>query len=221
MTTQKQLAANRQNALSSTGPKTPGGKAVSRFNALRHGLRAESVLIPDEDPQAHRAFCQTLVEELQPAGEMEAVLVERIVTTAWRLRRVGRVEAGLFVHNHYDALAERAKRAASSHERTSLDLLGESLNETAITNKEAHARALREVDAAEALRDANANATAAAFARDQADTFGKLTRYEAALERSLYKALHELQRLQLVRAGRAALAPIAVDVTADTDCPAG
>jgi selenocysteine lyase/cysteine desulfurase len=39
----------------------------------------------------------------------------------------------------------------------------------------------------------------------------KVARYETHLERSLYKALHELQRLQAVRTGNGG-APIAFDV---------
>lgn len=44
------------------------------------------------------------------------------------------------------------------------------------------------------------------------DTFAVLSRYEAALERSLYGALHELQRLQASRATGDVLAPAVVDV---------
>jgi hypothetical protein len=40
MTTQKQLEANRKNALRSTGPKTDLGKSISRLNATEHGLYA-------------------------------------------------------------------------------------------------------------------------------------------------------------------------------------
>jgi hypothetical protein len=40
----------------------------------------------------------------------------------------------------------------------------------------------------------------------------KFTRYEAFLERSLHKNLHELQRLQASRAGVAVPLPVAVDV---------
>lgn len=44
------------------------------------------------------------------------------------------------------------------------------------------------------------------------DVFSKLTRYEAALERGLFRALHELQRLQAARAGERVPLPVAVDV---------
>lgn len=43
----------------------------------------------------------------------------------------------------------------------------------------------------------------------------KVTRYEASLERSLYKALHELQRMQAARQGQHVPPPVAVDVTGD------
>ena len=38
MATEKQIAANRTNALRSTGPKTAAGRARSGRNAFRHGL---------------------------------------------------------------------------------------------------------------------------------------------------------------------------------------
>ena len=38
MTSPAQIAANRRNAMRSTGPRTATGKARSRCNAFRHGL---------------------------------------------------------------------------------------------------------------------------------------------------------------------------------------
>jgi hypothetical protein len=40
MTSEKRIAANRRNALRSTGPRTQDGKSRSRLNAVKHGLAA-------------------------------------------------------------------------------------------------------------------------------------------------------------------------------------
>ncbi len=45
------------------------------------------------------------------------------------------------------------------------------------------------------------------------DAFSKLSRYETAIERTLYRALHELERLQEKRKGLAVPPPLARDVT--------
>ena len=67
MTSDKQAQANRRNALKSTGPKTPEGKAAVRYNAMRHGLLSEDVvLLPGEDEAALRELGELLREELQP-----------------------------------------------------------------------------------------------------------------------------------------------------------
>ena len=48
---------------------------------------------------------------------------------------------------------------------------------------------------------------------DRANAFSKLSRYETALERSFYEALHELQRLQAARYAEGNVSPpLAVDV---------
>ena len=86
---------------------------------------------------------------------------------------------------------------------------------TCINLKRRFGQALEEAAQAESLRDSDATAAATAFCRDTSDTFSKLARYETTLERSLYKALHELQLLQTARAGRAARAPVTVDVNVD------
>ena len=60
MMSDRKAAANRQNALKSTGPKTPEGKAAVRHNALKHGLLAEQELLPDEDEDALRELGERL-----------------------------------------------------------------------------------------------------------------------------------------------------------------
>ena len=54
MTSYRQIEANRRNAVKSTGPKTEAGKRVSRCNAARHGLTAETVIGALEDARTIR-----------------------------------------------------------------------------------------------------------------------------------------------------------------------
>ena len=96
MTSDKQIQANRRNALKSTGPKTPEGKAAVRLNANKHGLRSQEVLLPGEDEEALKELDENLRAELQPLGELENLLVDGIIAAHWRLRRLRRVEAGIF-----------------------------------------------------------------------------------------------------------------------------
>jgi hypothetical protein len=51
-----------------------------------------------------------------------------------------------------------------------------------------------------------------AFEGGKRSRMATLSRYEVAIERSLYKALHELQRLQANRQTDAQIIPVAIDV---------
>jgi hypothetical protein len=51
------------------------------------------------------------------------------------------------------------------------------------------------------------------FVEKQANVLVNLTRYEAALERSMYRALHELERAQAARQGERVALPTMLDVT--------
>ena len=87
---------NRENALRSTGPRTPEGNAVVARNAMKHGLLSREVVLVEEDRAAFRALAVGLWEYLQPVGALECLLADRIVAAAWRLRRVHVIEADLF-----------------------------------------------------------------------------------------------------------------------------
>src|SRR5271156_2016960 len=96
MATQLQIATNRRNALRSTGPRTVRGKSISRINALKHGLSAEHVVLFDEEIEEFERFFRKWMVACKPQGFVEQQLVERIAICAWRLRRVYRIETGLF-----------------------------------------------------------------------------------------------------------------------------
>jgi hypothetical protein len=50
------------------------------------------MLVPGEDEAALMELSEHLKDELQPVGELEGLLVERVIAAAWRLRRLGRVK---------------------------------------------------------------------------------------------------------------------------------
>ncbi len=93
MATVAQISANRVNALSSTGPKTPAGIANSKLNAIRHGLTSQQIVIKGEDPAAYDAFRAQLVAEHNPRTESQGMLVEQVAQNWWRLSRARRIES--------------------------------------------------------------------------------------------------------------------------------
>jgi hypothetical protein len=96
MSTQAQLAANKANALLSTGPTSPEGKAKSSLNAVKTALTGRTVLLPADDAAAYEQHVQRFVAELKPATEPEKQLVQSIADTEWRLLRIPALEMGIY-----------------------------------------------------------------------------------------------------------------------------
>jgi ribosomal silencing factor RsfS len=96
MATLKQFEANRRNAQKSTGPKTPEGKAACSMNALRHGLRARSVMLPGENRDEFNQLCNDLESEWHPQSRTEQFYVEQMAVSQWKLVRMEVVEVNIF-----------------------------------------------------------------------------------------------------------------------------
>ena len=151
---QKQMEANKLNSEKSTGPKTEEGKAVSRYNAMKHGLLSEQVLMKGEDGDALLELEKKMRSELKPATEIEFLLVDKIASNFWRLKRALSFEDGEVICSQL--------------------LTGSSMG---------------------LMHDAD-----------------RFFRYETMLERGIYKALHELERIQAKRNGEKVPPPIALDI---------
>src|SRR3569623_612382 len=79
---EKRLAANRENAKLSTGPRTQEGKARSARNAVRHGFRSSSfAVVRLEDLDQVEKFKADAVACYRPVNSQELVAVERIAMT--------------------------------------------------------------------------------------------------------------------------------------------
>ena len=109
--------ANRRNALKSTGPKTQGGKEISRKNAVKHGLTA-SVVVPED-----KATVQVRLEEiywpLKPRTELQRLYVDAMVIITLRIDRVERIE-----RRARDKLALRAMTSWDDDRRLEAEHVG-------------------------------------------------------------------------------------------------
>jgi len=154
MTTVAKIVANRLNALASTGPRTPEGKAKAAQNARKHGLFSQAAVLPDEDLDEYNRLNSQIRSDLRPATPIEHELVEIIISTLWRMRRALKIESGLIsmyrVYQNQDG------------------------------------------------------GVGCAFAHDasQLACFQRLSRYEVALERRLFRTLREFQEIRAARPHR-------------------
>jgi hypothetical protein len=96
MTSEKQIAANRENAQHSTGPSTAEGKARSAINAVKSGLTGRTILLPNEDVPVYEAHVASLTSQYAPVGYAEQTLVQSIADAEWRLQRIPSLEFGFY-----------------------------------------------------------------------------------------------------------------------------
>ena len=104
MSTERQIESNRKNAQRSTGPRSAEGKARVASNALKHGLTARRVVMPDENFEEFDTFRLGVLGDLNPNGENEQDLADKIVRQLWRLRRVPALEAALYGRANQSAM---------------------------------------------------------------------------------------------------------------------
>jgi hypothetical protein len=88
------IDANRQNAQSSTGPRTPAGKARSSRNACIHSLTAAIIPVLERDRDRFATLAESIRDLFQPANPVEQDFVEQMITARWHLLQVERVFAG-------------------------------------------------------------------------------------------------------------------------------
>jgi len=119
---------NAANARLSTGPKTSEGKDRSSGNARTHGLTAKDLVIGPEDREEFDAMLADFHSDVAPQGVIQQTLFDELVSAAWNLRRIRRMEtefcAGaasyldLLDNGHTQTKLDRLARHKSRIERT-------------------------------------------------------------------------------------------------------
>ena len=75
--TSAKVRAARVNALKSTGPRTPAGKAISARNAFKHGFAGAKLTIDESEQQAFNDHLDAYFLRFKPQDQVEADAVRR------------------------------------------------------------------------------------------------------------------------------------------------
>jgi hypothetical protein len=197
MASEAQIAANRRNAQHSTGPRTEAGKAASSRNGLKHGMTARSFIVFDESWDDFSAFADALRRDWEPQSAIEEEIVDRIVMAGWCLRRAWRTEAAAIDAAAFTEAEARARRS-----------LAEGLRANPPPGRDAADEAALAVLVEERLRllpreDILSFAAGPECGLMRPEAFpaalAQLTRYQAHHERTMQRAVAQLQRLRAER----------------------
>lgn len=180
MVSNKQLKANQKNAKLG-GVKTPEGKAISRFNTLKHGILLQSV--SDYETGFYSNILEDFDRQFKPVNAIEQILLERIAIYYLKLYRVQKAEKEYIKAK----LNPRLTKIVGGINCDPEGLLGKK-----VVLNEGYVPLITE-DNIEKLMDIYA-------------------RYETTIENRLFRAIHELERVQRLRNGENVLPPITADI---------
>jgi len=205
MTTEKQIEANKQNALVSTGPVTAEGKAIVSQNAVKHGIFVRDLIITSgdgkEDEQEYRELLDGLIMSLNPSGQMECVLVEKIAVDFWRLRRVLRFESGsirkfldMAISDYYGKTDYMGNKENKTNEE-----LDEEITELKARQTKQSQKRIAELEQEKLKNKYAEEVVVKTSSLPAGDTYEKVIKYEKAVQRSILQNLALLKRLQSMR----------------------
>ena len=148
MTSDLQIASNRENACKSTGPRTAQGKARVAQNGVTHGLTGRFQLLDGESPAMLDNLLAHLAAEHSPAGETESFLVRQLAELQLRLDRATALESELMravVDPHSPAVTPNAILARTFLKDCTFDTALLRLNRYEGSLRRSHLAALREL----------------------------------------------------------------------------
>jgi hypothetical protein len=106
MATMRQILANRQNSLRSTGPRSASGKRIASRNSVIHGLSGAGVVLPDQlDAEVLKRF-EEWHSSIKPFDPFETRLLEQLCIETVRIDAAHR--------DLVEIRRRRAERAATS-----------------------------------------------------------------------------------------------------------
>jgi len=170
--------ANRSNALKSTGPQTVEGKMRSSRNATTHGMFCRHLVLAGESSAEFHLIREGMIASLSPQSLAELLMVDRIVSATWKLRRLQEAEA--------DLLNYKAQKLAEESQ--------ENLREQ-LEDEDSPLADQLPIDVS---GDIPVSMALSADTID-GDVLTRFSRYEQRLEWSIHRNLRELDRLRKLR----------------------
>jgi hypothetical protein len=138
------LAANRQNAQLSSGPRTTAGKAKVSLNAIKTGLTSQVIVLSAEQEPIYQQHMDRRLAKYSPVTEDEQMLVQAVTDNEWRLLQIAPLESAIYATglrefaDHFADEPDPATRAALVRGQTLLhyrrDLSNLALQERRIRN---------------------------------------------------------------------------------------
>jgi hypothetical protein len=199
MASDAQYEANRANAQHSTGPRTEEGKNRSRFNSVKHGLTADRLLIPGEDPAEFELLRDEFLEAYNPQGAQEELLTGMLIGDFWRLRRQRQVESGVLATNLYSVqIADEYQTARA------IGIREENRRSGAEPTEPSHPKRVAALSRIAKLTDLLSEPTTLLGRAYEQDVKGsnvldRASRYEGTLRARIERTLKQLESLQAAR----------------------
>ena len=113
----KQIEANRMNALKSTGPRSIEGKEKSAQNALKFGFTAKKFIIPDEERKDFDEYHQKMIDVLKPNTILTEEMVLNISMAFWKSRRYANLESVVVKISQLNELEKYSQPFSNNFER--------------------------------------------------------------------------------------------------------
>ncbi|HEY3823857.1 MAG TPA: hypothetical protein VGL82_04830 [Bryobacteraceae bacterium] len=80
----------------STSPRTPQGRQRAKFNALKHNLSGQHLILQETEVAAYNRTSDGMLKDLKPKSEPERQIALKIIDTNFRLNRMVAIENNMF-----------------------------------------------------------------------------------------------------------------------------
>jgi hypothetical protein len=192
------------------------GKGRASKNSLRHGLTAEQlVLWPTDEPEAWAELRKKVISYYLPETVIEEILVDLIVKARIDCSHAEQLEAAIVSDGTILQLAGRALITAKATEHGATDNLEEmnaALDELEPPDGEGEPSQGKHADERTATNPPRLPRRTVENFVGNLDSLGLVNRYRSRSDSQLFRAMHELERLQAARRGQELTPPAIVDI---------